>query len=398
MAAKLRQRATDNKQLIGMALIFGLVLAGLLIYKLGSLTGGLSLGEVIAAKMPVGWHGIYHDPFYLPLKLLRSIDFFAFPEHGRTLTRLPNAVLGAVTILSFAGLVRLWHGRRTALLASAMFASSAWVLHASRLASFDVVYLSALPLLLFSHFLLRRYYQQPLTWFFNVCVWGVLLYVPGMIWLVAADMISQRKLLLTTWSHVQRWWQRLFYVLAWLIWLPLLVRYLSLDSHWRTWLGLPAHFAHVTHIIKQFIGVPVHLFARGPQYPDMWLGRLPILDIFTLVICFLGIYFYATHWKASRSRYLTIMAFIGFVLVGLGGPVGLSLLVPLLYMSAATGLAYLTLEWLKTFPNNPLARGLGIGLVIFAVALSCLYNLRSYFIAWPHATLTKATFQYHRRP
>ena len=149
-------------------------------------------------------------------------------------------------------------------------------------------------------------------------------------------------------------------------------------------------------LLKQFAAVPVHLFIRGPQYPELWLGKAPILDVFALVACILGIYFYLTHWKASRSRYLAVLALFGFVLVGLGGPVGLSILVPLLYMAVATGLAYLLRDWLKTFPNNPLARSLGIGLVVFAVTLSCLYNYRAYFIAWPHTAVTKATFRYHR--
>jgi hypothetical protein len=93
-----------------------------------------------------------------------------------------------------------------------------------------------------------------------------------------------------------------------------------------------------------------------------------------------------------------MLALIGFVLVGISGPVPLSLLVPLLYMGIATGLAYLLHEWLKIFPNNPLARGVGLGLIIVAVAISCTYNYRAYFIAWPNADATKTTFQYRRHP
>src|SRR5580704_13185174 len=86
-----------------------LVLAGLswlLLHRLGSLTGGLSAGELAAASQPVGWHGIYHQPFYLPLNLVRSVVFFLSPNHGQTLTRLPNIAFGALTIASFAALIR----------------------------------------------------------------------------------------------------------------------------------------------------------------------------------------------------------------------------------------------------------------------------------------------------
>jgi len=122
----------------------------------------------------------------------------------------------------------------------------------------------------------------------------------------------------------------------------------------------------------------------------------PILDAFTLLAAALGIYFYAKHSKAWRSRTIVMMFAIGVILVALGGPVGLSLLVPLLYVTAAAGLAYILHDWLKVFPNNPLARGLGISLVALLVGLSCIYNLRAYYVAWPHNPDTKATFKYHR--
>jgi hypothetical protein len=93
---------------------------------------------------------------------------------------------------------------------------------------------------------------------------------------------------------------------------------------------------------------------------------------------------------------LGLFALAGLLLVGLGGPVGLSLLVPLLYVWAAAGIAYLTREWLQVFPNNPLARSLGLGLIVLAVGLGCIYNLRAYFVAWPHNQTTRVTFQSRR--
>ncbi|MGH7191906.1 MAG: hypothetical protein ACREJM_00050 [Candidatus Saccharimonadales bacterium] len=386
-----------DRRLLAGAVVAVAAVAWLLLYKLGSLTGGLSAGELAASGAPVGWHGIYDQPFHLPLELARSVLFFLFPDHGQTLTRLPNAFFGALAIASFGGLIRLWHGRRTAILATAMFAAGAWTLHVSRLASFDILYLWAFPALLLGHFALRRYYRNPYVWFGSLMTWGLLIYVPGMVWFAALDIWLQRRFIAGGWREARRWWMRVAYILAGLVWLPLLVAGLSRSPGTiRTWLGLPAHITTGWALVKQFAEVPVHLFVSGPENPRSWLGHAPVLDIFALAACALGIYFYVTHWRASRSHYLALLAAIGFVLVGLGGPVPLSLLVSLLYVSAATGLAYLLHEWLKIFPNNPLARGLGLGLIIVAVALSCAYNYRAYFVAWPHAAATKATFQYRR--
>jgi len=380
-------------------LIAGLVLtfAGLgllLLYKLGSLTGGLSAGELSAAAAPLGWHGIYHQPFYLPLKLARSVLFVLFASHGQTLIRLPNAFFGGLAVISFAGLIRHWHGARTALLASLLFATSAWTLHVSRLASFDVMYLWATPTLLLTHLLLQKHSKQLVVWYGSVIIWGLMLYIPGLVWLVAAEVYLQRGPILSAWKYFEQSWQRAVYLLAGLIWLPLLVINLMRPGNLLAWLGWPAHIAGPTHLLKQFVGVPVHLFIRGPQYADLWLARIPILDIFTLVACVIGIYFYATHRQSSRSHLFGVFALAGILLVGIGGPVSLSLLVPLLYVGAATGIAYLSREWLQVFPNNPFARGLGLGLIILVVSLSCIYNLRSYFVAWPHNQATGTAFQY----
>ncbi len=370
-------------------------LAWLMLYRLGSLVSGLSLTEQHAATSPVGWHGLYHDALYLPLKVLRSLDFYIFPQHGLTLTRLPNTFFGALTIISLTWLVWLWHNRRTALIAGLLFAAGAWTLHVSRLASFDVLYLWALPSILLMNVALQRKPDKAYSVYGNVVLWGLLLYVPGMIWFLIINWYFQRKYIAKGWQHFNRWWQRFAYFLLSLVWLPLLIVNVTQVSILKTWLGLPLHLDPPLTIAKHFIGVFVHLFVRGPEYPQLWLGKTPILDIFTLAMCLMGLYFYSKNRQASRSRMLGSFFIVGAILIALAGPVGLSVLVPLLYVVAATGVAYLLHEWLQVFPLNPIARGVGLGLVTLAVVLACTYNLRAYFVAWPHNKTTQTVFRYH---
>ncbi len=390
-------RLTPFSRRDGLIAVLGIgLVAGLLLYKLGSLVGGLSSQEVAAASAPVGWHGIYNDPLYLPLKAVRSVVFFLCPDHGQFLTRLPNTVFGALAVAAMFYVARVWHGRRTALLATALFVTSAWGLHVSRLASFDVLYLSAIPLLLAANIALHRHPQHWLVFYGTVLLWGSLLYVPGLVWLLAVCLYWQWDDLRAAWGHFSRVWQRTLYILAAAAWLPLLIIGLTRAGQLRLWAGLPGHFQPLVQLLKQFAAVGVHLFIRGPQYPQLWLARAPLLDIFTLVMCVLGIYFYARHPQAFRSRMLASFIATGVILVGLGGSVGLSLLVPVLYVLAAAGVAYMLHEWLQVFPFNPLARGIGLGLVCLAVALAGLYNMRAYFIAWPHTQATRTIFHYHR--
>lgn len=389
-----RSYLAANRPYILLTLAVLAFLAWLMLYRLGSLVGGLSAGEHLAAVMPVGWHGLYHNALYLPLKVVRSVDFYLFPGHGLTLTRLPNTLFGVLSVVSFSWLVWLWHGRRTALIAGLLFATSAWVLHVSRLASFDALYLWALPTLLLMNVVLQRRPDKASAMYGTILLWGLLLYIPGMVWLVIINIFFQRKNIANGWRHLKRWWQKPLYLLAGAIWLPLLVENIRAFGNLRLWLGLPAHLAAPLTLLKHFVGVFVHLFIRGPQYPELWLGKAPILDIFTLAMCLIGLYFYTKHWQASRTRLLGSFFLVGAVLAALGGPVSLSLLVPLLYIVAATGITYLLHEWMEVFPLNPLARGLGLGLIALAVILACTYNLRAYFIAWPHNQATHTVFRY----
>jgi len=376
----------------------GLALAyGLLLYRLGSLVGGLSGGEVAVASTPLGWHGIYAHPLYLPLNLARSFIFFFSSHHGQTVTRLANSMFGLLSIATFAFVVRAWHGQRTTLLAVALFATSSWTLHVSRLASYDVLYLWAVPLLMLGYLLRQRHPKSPWVFYGSALTWSLLLFVPGMVWLVLLTIALSWPDIADGWAEQSAWWRRLLFVVAGLIWLPLLLAdFLRSTGDLRLWLGLPAHFPPLLTFGKQLLAVPIHLLIRGPAYPDVWLGRLPILDVTALALTIMGGYFYVRHWRAHRAQKLTLILVIGTILIGLGGPVGLSLLVPVLFLLAAAGLHSLLQSWLRVFPTNPIARNLGVSLVILAVAVSCTYNLRSYFVAWPHNATTQATFRYRR--
>lgn len=387
---------THARLLAGLALAL-IGLAWLLFYRLGNLTGGLSADELRVAAQPVGWHGIYHQPLNLPLQVTRSVVFWLAPAHGAFLTRLPNVVWGGLAVGAFAWLIWLWHGARTAILATALFAFSAWTLHVSRLASFDVLYLWAMPSLLLVQAGLTQHSKRPLVWYGALLLWGLMIYVPGLIWLVILSIWLQRQAIFQGWQQFKRWWQRLLTILTAAVWLSLLAIDLSHAGQLKQWLGLPTHLASPIKLVEQLGHVLIHLLVRGPRSSELWLGRLPILDVFSLTVFGVGAYFYISHWRARRSQTLGWFFIIGIVLVALNGAVGLSLVVPVLYIVAATGIAYLIHEWLAVFPRNPLARSVGIGLVTLAVVTSCLYGYRTYFVAWPHNSSTIATFRYHQR-
>jgi hypothetical protein len=336
---------------------------------------------------------LYYKPLDLPQRAVQVV-VSTVSGHSRSLAinRLSSVVFGLATIGLFAVLIKYWHGGRTALLATILFACDAWLLHISRLATTDVLYLWAIPLLLTVQLFMHKHSNRPLVFYGSIAICGLVLYIPGLVWLVILSLFWQRKSILSGWRRFNQWWQRLLYVLIGLIWLPLLISRLSSVTILRYWLGLPTHI-HSAQIVRQLVFVPVHLLIRGPNDPQRWLGHAPLLDIVSLALVLSGMWFYVRHYRATRSHVIGSYLVVGTLLVGLGGSVGLSLLVPLLYVLAATGIAYLLHEWLHIFPINPIARNLGIGLMAVAVIASCSYNLRAYFVAWPHDRATLTAYQ-----
>ena len=385
---------TKNKKISSAALLFVAAIAVigyLLTHRLASLTFGFSTNELRIASLPIGWHGILASPLFLVFKLFESVSFYFFGQQNILAARLPSVLLGLIAVTAFGLVLRAWHNSRIAILGCLLFATSAWTLHVSRYVGYESSYLVVLPILLLSQVALRRYKKRWLTYAVLV-VWSLLLFTPGMIWFVAVAAFWQRNDLVQAWQESTLWWQKVLFILFNISSLPLLIwSFVKHNNLVVSWLGAPSSFDSLQQLGHRLAAVPLHLFVRGPGIPDLWLGRLPLLDIFTLSMTIIGIVFYAGKWRNSRSQLLAAYGVIGTILIGLGGPVSLSLLVPILYLFAAAGMGWLLHDWLKYFPNNPIARGLAIGVVSFAVATSCTYNIYSYYVAWPHnaATITE---------
>jgi hypothetical protein len=387
------KRLKQIRLVSALSLIIFAALAFLLYYRLGSLTKGLSGSEVSLSRSLLGWHGIYKNPLFLPLKVVQSIVFHF--RHSQFLIRLPSTIFGLLSIFQFSYLVYVWHGKRSAALVSPLFACAAWTLHVSRLASSDVIYLWSIITLLLGYALTQKYPKNIYVWLSNCFIWGLLLTIPGLIWMVIVGLIGQHRYIREVWHLFSKFWQRLASLVLVVLWLPLIVHSLMKKGLRKEWLGLPNHLPNFVHFTKEFVGVFVHLLIRGPEQPQLWLGRAPLLDIFGLVMAITGSYYYLMHSSSNRTKLLAGWLFVAAILIALQGSVSFSLSVPFDYVFIAMGLSYFLHSWFKVFPSNPLARTLGIGLISLAVAVSCLYNLRAYFVAWPNNQTTNQTFSRH---
>lgn len=379
-------------------LLFGgtaVIYSVLALWRLGTLVPGLAKSEQ-AALDPYGWQGLIANPLFAPYELVRSAVFWAIEDAGSLISRLPGVLVGLIAVLAFTRLLQIWCSTRTAIFGSALFVCSAWLLHTVRFASPEVVYLAALPLFLLAHHALRKG-EHCFLLTGVLALWSVALYIPGLVWLVLLQAVW-------AWRDAPHHWRSLGSIkmkVATLVVPVALVSFLAvtLTRNVRllpTWLGLPPEWGSVSQVALGFADVPRHLFIHGPYMPEVWLGKLPILDVAALMLTILGLYFYGRNIKAGRSKAVFAYVLVSMLLVGLGGAVTLSLVVPALYLFAATGLAYLLREWLKTFPRNPFARSIGYLFIVALVSASCVYNLRSYYVAWPNHPVTKEAYGYRR--
>lgn len=335
---------------------------------------------------------IANDPLNAPYKLL----YFALAHvrpHSIFFARLSSVVVALVTVGLFFAILYRWHGRRTALLGTALFATSGWLLHVGRLGTGQSAWLIVPLALILLGSWLHATIRHERALILGALVLGCLLLVPGGVWFVVAFVVLLGDKLKGHWAEAASG-ARAFALLILLAFIALMSLALFRDSSLvRAWLGLPAHIPDVLVIVRQWLASVVYLFVRGPQTPELWLAHTPILDIFTSVVCLLGSYFYLTHYRNLRTRTLVVFAALGSVLVALNGAVAMSFIVPLAYLVAATGVTYLLHEWLRVFPRNPVARGVGIALIALAIVCAVGYHVLAYFVAWHHSPVTWGAFQ-----
>jgi len=374
----------------------------LLTFRLGSLPGnGMSAPEAAATQHSSSWHQLLSVPFFLPLTALqRGLDA-VLPFSSIVDIRLASAAFGIVGFWLVLYILQRWYGQRAMILGGITVAVASWFLHVARSGGVDIHYFVALPALLAAHIYLYTSEKPGRALPVWLLVMGLSLYIPGMVWFVLLNCYWQRSELMEGFRELTKPWQwALLVLICGLVLLPLAYgawQHPTLE-YVVTWLGLPQAVPAWAVVGKSLLASISFIGIWTPANPALWLGHLPVLDVFMLIMFVAGIAFYVSHWKADRSKFLLALFVLSLLLVAAQGPASRSLIVPLLYLMAAGGIAYVLHLWLKVFPKNPLARSTGIALLIVVLALSCLYNVRRYFIAWPHNPATKQAFTATARP
>lgn len=390
-SVRLRRVLARHWKSISAYLLTFLITGSALVWQLKGLLPGYSKNEVATYNASLHLHDIWTNPFNAPYHLVVHALHYVFPDNLITV-RLTSVLIAWLSLLVFCALAYRWFGTRTALIGTLIFGTSGAFLHAARLGVPTVCFLGIIGLVACGVWLRER--KAGLAVILGLLLTTALLYTPGMVWFIVIGLLWQ-------WKYIDKAFKQHlgFVTLGALIFiaglLPLGWKLSKTPSLIRDWLCLPDSLS-VTHILHNIIDVPMAIFFRGHVDPENLLGRMPILSIFGITAFTLGAYVFYKHYKLARTKLFIVLALLGTVVIAVtNGGTPLITLVPFVYMVVALGASRFIGMWLEVFPRNPIARGLGIGLFSLVLGIASFYNLRSYFVAWPQATVTRDQFREH---
>lgn len=386
--------ATSRAVLLGAASVAAL--GGLMIYRLSSLTPGISGAEAGTLMSASSLGAIGNNMVNAPYKLAVFLSTQLFDNTFGL--RLVNALLGVLAIVIFYLLVRRLYSSLITLATTALFATSSLLLATARQATPHVMLLSVLALIGVG-FYLRFGKRSDIGWLLAVFVIGLMLYVPGMAPFIIAAALWQFRQTRFSFEQLKPPVIAIASVMLGLLCAPLIISLIRDPSLWRDYLGLPETFEPFAEMLKYAGTAVMSLFARTPVQPDFWLGRQPILDVFATTMFVYGAFTLLKQYKLDRLWTLGGIFFITIIWIGATtNRLGIILLLPFAYVIVGIGMQQLINKWFSVFPRNPIARWLGGLLLAAAVILSVNFQAYRYFIAWPNNQDTKAAYslQYPR--
>ncbi|HET7673665.1 MAG TPA: hypothetical protein VFK11_04100 [Candidatus Saccharimonadales bacterium] len=321
---------------------------------------------------------------FLPVKIILVI-FAKLHLFSYLYVRLLSVALMLFALFCFYKLLAGWISRRVAVFSVLLFASSSWALSQTRQDNVTAMLFGVIPVILYLGNLALHSKSTALRILSSILLAQVI-FVPGAVWFLLSaliiyalyekDEVIAGKLILP--------FSVLMLTLA--ASLGIILR-LSLDIPTQAlkMLGLQVgSLPSVASVKNGLLELPGQLFYNGLNDSSSWLYGTPIIDWISAVLLIAGIIYLAkTRLFLTKKRFMFTFLVLCIVLIAVNGPVFISLLLPLAYMFVAFGITYLIDQWLIIFPNNPLPRMLGLGVVGLVVLMIIGYHAERYFIGWP---------------
>ena len=367
----------------------------------GQLLPGHSPAEAAVLEatsaFPDPFENFLHWPYHLAVYLLRSVVV-----DGILAARIVSVVAGLAAAGTFLLLLRRRFGVLISLVGAAMLILNSWVLQLARAGTPEMFSLALLLLLAACLSFMKDYAHSfvlklaalgaaALSWFTPLAPWLVTTLFLHVFYRhrVLRRLLSSRL--------------KLGLVAAYIVLAAVTFLAFSYDQRavFIVW-GIPETIGGAGQVAGNFLQTLESLVWQAPYNAARWAGRLPLLDIFAAAMIPFGLYF------ARKQPLLRVgKAYLGFGALGLLAAAGLNqgvktpgieLLLPLVVIVAVCGLHEFVDHWKGVFPFNPLARAIGIAIVVALVNMSLFYQVRRYFAAWVQHPQTQEIYSLDCRP
>ncbi|MEI7522381.1 MAG: hypothetical protein WCJ86_02835 [Candidatus Saccharibacteria bacterium] len=356
-------------------------------YHISTLLTGATPKEIATVTSVRSLKTLSLDPTFIVYKAAQQFMnlFSANTVHN---TRLISTAFAVVTMLLFYYVLRHWQGTKIAILGTIMLVTSSWFLTYARMATPDITYILLIVMSFAYVIWAKNSMHESRTIIAGGLLTVALIYTPGLIWFIVLPAIWQRKLISqlifkSSKSAIAA------LTLTIILLLPLGYSIFSQPSIINTFLAFPTNLSALPmHFIQNIINIFRSLTFGYQKDATLGLINEPVIDIFTCAMFILGLFDCYTERGLDRTKMVIGFFVVSIVLVSLGGAVGNAILLPFIYLLASIGIGRMLGNWFIVFPRNPVARNIGLGLIIGIITLVGYYHITRYFVAWPNSPET----------
>ena len=379
--------------------IYGLCLLAVIIavtygIKAGQLLPGYSPAEIETAQVTASWSSPLENFLYWPYHSLVFLLRLAVAD-GVLAARLVSGLFALTAISAFLVLLRRRFGVFVSLAGVSLLAYNSWFLQLARSGTPEISSLAGVLLFLA---LLTIIPKKSRSWPYKLgglIVASLAWFTPLVPWLIIAVVlhISYRQRLMRRYLS-PRLKLTLISFMGVLIALTAFA-FIRDQSTIANLTGIPNRLPAMEAIVDNFSQTLQSLFWRAPDNPQQWLANFPLLDVFAAALLPFGVYAFWRDRRQTAFKYC-LFGLLGLLIIasfnrGLITP-GLVLIFSLIIATAAAGLHELLENWKRLFPQNPLARLVGLNVLLVLAAISVFYQVDRYFIAWANNPETRRIY------
>lgn len=363
--------------------IFIVLFIAFYIYHLGRLIPGNTRFESANQLMINGHDKILQHISLAPIKFLEFL-MLKIDQPNSTLLRLVSVFFIFIALVAFYKVVFTWRdSNRMALISTFLLGISAYVLHIGHFASNESIYLCVIPLLILVGIWLKTKKHLNLV-LIAFPIIALLLYIPGIWFVLACLAFFFRKRMKLIWKFSVKKYRYTGIALAIILLIPMIYSIILYPGQISEILGIDRLTNEgLIPVLTTIRDLPIQLFVSGIDHqPQNWLKGTPIIDVVSVVFIILGIVAYKNSNHTLPVRLVIFFTILSILIIGLSTNATIALILPVLYLLIGRGIAYTLQNWFAVFPYNPIARGIGITLLMIPIALISYYNYQNFFHAW----------------